>query len=769
MCRLYQGVPDAKPLASMKKLALFAASIYSIIQASGQVDFKPLKGGPDSGSHLKSIEEIMVSATRANSGTPITQTTVSRKEIQIQNTGRDLPVLLQFQPGVTVTTDAGAGVGYTGIRVRGSDASRTNVTINGVPINDAESHGTFWVNMPDMATGLSSVQLQRGAGTSTHGAGAFGATVNMQTFSSNNPYLMFSNTAGSFGTLRNSISGGTGLINKHWTADFRLSSINSDGFVDRASSKLRSYMTALGYQWKNGSVKWMSFGGKEQTYQAWWGVPKEKLQGSESDLLNHYYRNLGVTYKSAADSVNLFGSNPRTYNYYTYPKEIDDYTQNHHHLYFTTKTGENSNLNATFYYTRGLGFFEQFRHQDKLANYQIPPTIIGNDTLTRSDMVRRRWLNNHLIGSNVSWNHNTEKSDWIIGLGYNEYNGKHYGRIVWASQAPQAFPDQAYYNGTGYKTDASVFVKNTRKWSPNLNTWIDLQYRKVYHTGAGTDNDLREIDFTADFGFFNPKAGMIYQHNNQSLYGSVSMANKEPSRSDFTDHKNGDVPKPEKLTDWEFGWSNKWQTGSLFVNVYYMNYKNQLVLTGEVNDVGTPLRRNAERSFRRGIEAGFEQKITSKFKTGGNLSLSQNRIERMVNVIPDYFTYLQHDSVFNNVPIAMSPATTAAVWLEFNIGENTSIRYLHKYVSRQYLDNTGDKYRSLNPYHFAELWLKKSYTLKSGACMDVQFQILNVFNTFYSSNGYTFMYTYGTPDITQEIFLYPQAGRTFMGGITFRF
>jgi iron complex outermembrane receptor protein len=743
----------------MKKTLLIVTLFITAVRAQSQ----------STSDTTKSIEEIMVSASRATKGTPIAQTTVSRKEIQIQNTGRDLPVLLQFQPGVTVTTDAGAGIGYTGIRVRGSDATRTNVTLNGVPINDAESHGTFWVNMPDMATGLSSVQIQRGAGTSTHGAGAFGATVNMQTFSSQKPYLLFSNTAGSFGTLRNSLSGGTGLLNNHWTADFRLSSINSDGFVDRASSKLRSYMASLGYQGKNWSIKYLSFGGKEQTYQAWWGVPKEKLQGSESDLLNHYYRNLGVTYKTAADSINLFGSNPRTYNYYTYPREIDDYTQNHHHLYFTTKTGNHSHLNATLYYTRGLGYFEQFRYQDKLSNYLLPPTITGTDTITRSDMVRRRWLDNHLLGSNISWNYTTKKSSWIMGLGYNEYNGKHYGRIVWASQSPQATPDQSYYDGTGFKRDLSLFVKNTHQWTPNLQTWLDLQYRNVNHTGVGTDNDLRTIDFLGNFDFFNPKAGVVYQRNNQSFYGSVSIANREPSRSDFTDHKTGDVPKPEQLTDFELGWSRSGVNGSLFVNLYYMNYRNQLVLTGEVNDVGNPLRRNVEKSYRRGIEIGFEEKLSSKFTMGGNLSLSQNRIENIANVIPDYFTYEQNDSIFRNVPIAMSPATNAAFWFEYALPGKISVRYLHKYVGRQYLDNTVDTYRSLNPYQFAELWLKKSYTLKSGAALDIQFQVLNIFNTLYSSNGYTFMYTYGSRDITQEVFLYPQAGRNVMGGIILRF
>ena len=723
----------------------------------------------DTTTPSKSIEAIMVSATRAGSAAPIAQTTVGRAEIQIQNTGRDLPVLLQFQPGITITSDAGAGIGYTGIRVRGSDATRTNVTINGVPINDAESHGTFWVNMPDMASGLASVQVQRGAGTSTNGAGAFGASVNMQTYSSNNPYVLVSNSGGSFNTLRHSISAGTGLINQHWTVDVKLSAINSDGFVDRANSKLRSYMTSVGYQHKNWSAKWLSFGGKEQTYQAWWGVPKEKLFGSSSDLLNHYYRNLGVTYRNPADSINLFNSNPRSYNYYNYASEVDDYTQNHHHLYLNINTGKNSQLYATGYFTHGFGFFEQFKPQDKLSNYLLPPTVVGTDTLFRSDIVRRRWLDNTLLGTNVNWNYHTQRFNFILGAGLNQYQGKHFGRVIWASAAPSASPNHPYYNGRGNKTDATIFAKLNHEVSTGLHAWIDLQYRQVSHRGTGTDNDLRAIDFNGNFGFFNPKAGLMYQINANSFYGSMGIAQREPSRSDFTDHKSGDIPKPEKLTDWELGWSRQNEKTNLFVNLYYMKYKNQLVLTGEVNDVGSALRRNAEASFRRGIEAGFEIRPIKHVTIGGNIALSQNKIKSITNVIPDYFTYVNKDSIFRNVPIAMSPAVNAGAWLEYQLPGQWNIRYLHKFVSRQYLDNTGDRYRSLNPYQFAELWLQKTFMVNKGTTVSAQLQILNLFNSKYSSNGYTFMYTYGSRDITQEVFLYPQATRHMLGGIVIKF
>ena len=717
--------------------------------------------------HPKSIEEVIVQVSRANARAPISSSAIS--DIESQNTGRDIPVLLQFQPGVTVTTDAGAGVGYTGIRIRGSDATRTNVTVNGVPINDAESHATFWVNMPDLASSISSIQLTSGVGSSTNGAGAFGASLNLQTASSSKAYGTLSNTAGSFGTMRNSIAAGTGLINGHWSVDLRLSQIRSNGFVDRASSRLQSHLFSVGYASEKWNLKFLSFGGKERTYQAWWGVPLEKYNNDAEGLMNHYYRNLGVTYKTEQDSVNLFGSNPSTYNYYTYQNEVDNYNQNHYHLYFSHKTGKKSGMNATLYYTRGFGYFEQYRFKDKVSNYGFSPFVIGSDTITRSDLIRQRWLDNHLIGINANWYYRDRNWDVIAGFGYNNYRGYHYGKVIWAELMPAAAHESSYYNSRGHKTDGNAFVKATRKVLKNTYVWADLQIRSVSHNSIGFDNDLRDVYFSRKFSFFNPKLGISHFQGQNHFYARWAVANREPSRSDITDNRLNETPRPERLSNIEAGWNRNTNKSRMGLNFYYMGYKNQLVLTGEVNDVGSALKRNVAESYRAGIEAVCDTRISNILAVGANFALSRNIIREIVNVIPDYFTYINKDTIFRNVPIAMSPGVNAAAWLSVMLPGQFQIRYLQKYVGRQFLDNTGDKYRSLNPYFFSELWFNKTLKLKTGGELEFQFQVLNLFNTRYASNGYTFMYTYGTPDITQEVFLYPQAGRNYLGGLALKF
>lgn len=716
-----------------------------------------------------SIEAVLVSASRAGEKTPVASSTVSRADLQVQNTGRDLPVMLQYQPGVTITSDAGAGVGYTGIRVRGSDASRTNVTVNGVPINDAESHGTFWVNMPDLAGSLSSVQVQRGAGTSTNGAGAFGATVNMQTYSSNKPYALLSSSYGSFNTRRNSISAGTGLINGHWTVDMRLSDIRSDGFVDRAFSNMQSWYLSAGYSARKWNLKMLAFGGKEHTYQSWWGVPKEKYDGDQNALRAHYLRNQGFTYRNAEDSANLFGSDNRSYNYYTYNNETDNYRQNHYHLYFNRRTGKHAMLSATLYYTRGAGYYEQFRPDDNIYRYTSRLVVIGSDTIRSSDVIRQRWLDNHLLGTNITWHYEKDRWDIIAGAAYNEYSGDHFGRVIWARIIPSLNHESHYYDATGFKNDGNVFVKGTHRFGHDWYAWADLQVRRVHHEGLGFDNDLRRINFSRDFTFFNPKAGVMKKMKDQQFFASVSVANREPSRSDFTDNPAAGVPRPERLTDFEAGWNRNLGRGQVFVNLYYMHYKDQLVLTGAVNDVGTPLRRNAESSYRAGIEAGTEYSFGKKLKVGGNIAISRNRILHAGLTIPDYSGLPNKDSVFHDAPIAMSPDVNGSAWIMYELPGKIQARWMHRYVGRQYLDNTGDQYRSLDPYYFSELWLNREFALKGGAVLELQFQVLNLFNARYASNGYTYMYTYGSPDITQEVFVYPQAGRHIMGGMVVKF
>jgi len=732
----------------------------------------------DSATEVEAIEAAMVNAV--NLGNPrsnLTSMVVSiqqKNPLTVENLGRDIPFLTQSLTNVISTSDAGNGIGYSGIRVRGSDATRTNITINGVPINDAESQGTFWVNMPDLSSSIGSLSLTKGAGLSTHG---------------------------------------------------RLSEILSNGFVDRASSNLLGYQTAIAYEKKTPKprkmpadkdnvlpndkrpkvtdyhytrVKFLAFGGKETTYQAWWGVPIEKYNlGQTYDstnfaaLQNHYLRNSGfqgATYRNGIDSSNLFNANPNRYNYYTY---------DHHHR---------KQWAATLYHTFGTGYFEQFRYGDAFSKYNIPPIRMAGDTnitvlLSASDLVRRRWLRNNLIGVNLHHSIEQNKNNWLFGLGANQYYGNHFGQVtkILALSTPEQNPPREYYRGIGNKSDVNAFVKFNRRVAIGQNdktrgsVYADMQLRKVNHVGSGTDNDLRTIDFKGNFLFFNPKAGFQLQHATyHHITGYVGVANREPSRSDFTDNLSGDVPRPERMINGELSYlstfpalptiNGKSSDNHFRINAYYMHYKDQLVLTGAVNDVGTPLRKNVDVSFRRGLEfegqyvlwqkdyavanhAYFERHYVHLI---GNLSLSQNIIPESKVTWQDYGSGIPVDTIYKNAPIAYSPNMVAALGLQGQI-KKWNVAWLSKWVGRQFLDNTGDVSRSLNPYKFSELTVNYTHKFRGGTSLALKAQCNNMFSARYVSNGYTYGYMYGSRDITQEVFVFPQAPRNFLFGLTWRF
>ncbi|MEN9318836.1 MAG: hypothetical protein RL712_1406, partial [Bacteroidota bacterium] len=654
----------------------------------------------DSATEVESIEAAMVNAVnlgKRNSSISAMQViSIQRKDpISVQNLGRDIPFLTQSLTNVISTSDAGNGIGYSGIRVRGSDATRTNITINGVPINDAESQGTFWVNMPDLSSSVENLNLTKGAGFSTHGAGAFGATLSIGTErNSQKPYYQIDQSLGSFGTIKTTMKGALKPIQlsnqETLFISARLSEILSNGFVDRAASNLVGYQTSIAYEKKakkarpqpanpssseqlssnkqpkvfdinTTQIKFLAFGGRENTYQAWWGVPIEKYNmGDNPDstklaaLQNHYLRNsgfIGATYRNSTDSNNLFNANPNRYNYYTYDNEVDNYQQHHQHLYLTHnyrgKNGQQQQVAATLYHTFGTGYFEQFRYGDAFSKYNIPPIRMAGDTnltvlLTASDLVRRRWLRNNLIGVNLHRNIALKKDNLLLGAGANQYYGHHFGQVtkIMALPIPEQNPPREYYRGIGNKSDVNLFAKYNHPFAfgkPYNETrgsvYVDLQVRKVNHVGSGTDNDLRNIDFNGNFLFFNPKAGFQLQHathhhitgyfnpkagfqlqhaTHHHITGYLGVANREPSRSDFTDNLSGDVPRPERMVNGELSYlttfpalptlNGKSHDNHFRINAYYMHYKDQLVLTGAVNDVGTPLRKNVDLSYRRGLE-----------------------------------------------------------------------------------------------------------------------------------------------------------------------
>lgn len=717
----------------------------------------------------ETTEEAVVRAIRASEREPHTKTEITAKQLADQNTGRDIPVLLQNQPSVIVTSDAGNGVGYTGIRVRGSDASRTNITVNGVPINDAESQSTFWVNMPDLASSVQSIQLQRGVGSSTNGAGAFGASVNIQTATSFKPYGLISQSLGSFNTQKTTLAAGTGLMNEHWTLDMRLSQIKSDGYIDRATSNLQSWFVSGGYFARKWSIKFLSFSGDEQTYQAWYGIPREKLVGNSMDLNAHYNRNVPLIYRNQSDSANLFGSNSRTYNYYQYKNETDNYKQAHYHLYYNRTLNPHHSLNATLYRTNGQGYFEQFRPNDLLSSYNIPNAIFNTDTITNSDIIRRRWLDNTLTGLNANWLYKTKKLSVTTGGGYSQYFGNHFGEIVWARVAPAAEHLANYYNATGDKFDGNIFSKAVWNMDETFQVSADMQLRRVYHKGRGFDNDQRPIRFVGDFLFFNPKLGLSkILSPGISIYTSVAMANKEPARSDFTDNNFAKKPQPEKLLDYEFGYVVQKKVWNAAVNVYFMDYKNQLVLTGAVNDVGTPLRANVQSSYRAGVELSGSCQFNKSFAVLGNLTFSKNNIKEIIINTTDYLDNSVSDTLIKNVPLSYSPGLISSISFVYEPRNNWKLIWMHKYVGKQYLDNTGNEDKVLNAYYFSELTVSKSWQIGK-ALFELKGQVLNMFNAQYNNNGYAFEYLYGKGNLTREVYYFPSAPRNYMISLSLKF
>ena len=713
----------------------------------------------------RSLNEIIVESTRASDEAPFAQNTVDYTDVEKMNLGQDLPILLDNQISMVTTSDAGAGVGYTGFRLRGSDASRINVTVNGIPINDPESQGVFWVNMPDFASSIENIQIQRGVGTSTNGAGAFGGTVNMQTSDlQSDSYGEISTSYGSFNTQKYTAKFGTGLINNRWAFDGRASAINSDGYIDRASARLRSYYLSGGYYGDKTVIKFVHFAGNEVTYQSWYGTPESRITGNVADMEAHAINN-GL---SEAETQNLLNSG-RTYNHYLYENEVDNYGQDHYQFHLSHKFNKYLNGTMALHYTYGSGYFEQYRQDDDFSDYGLGNLIIGSDTITSTDLIRRRWLDNHFYGVTYNLRYQKNKLNVVLGGAYNQYDGDHFGEIIWSEFANGTEIRDRYYDNNGFKTDFNTYLKADYKFTDQLIGFADIQVRNVTYTTKGIDSDLRTLNVDTTFFFINPKAGLTFRMNpNNMIYASVSVANREPVRNDFIDNPANEQPKHEQMIDYELGWNWKTKKTSFQANAYYMDYKNQLILTGALNDVGSSIRTNVPDSYRMGIELAGSVAITRQLNLNANATLSQNKIAEYTHIVYDYTTGFDViETVYENTDIAFSPSVIAAAGLEYNPFKSFNVLLQSKYVGRQYLDNTSNVDKSLDPYH--TLNARVSYTLFMKKMKSISFNVLvnNVLNTMYSSNGYTFSYIYG--ETITENFYYPQAGINMLGGITFKF
>lgn len=698
-------------------------------------------------------EEVFISATRASDKTATSYSTVTKEDIQRMNFGQDLPFLLDQLPSTVVNSDAGAGVGYTGIRIRGTDPSRTNVTINGIPVNDPESHGVFWVNMPDLSSSVNSIQVQRGVGTSTNGAAAFGASLNIETENLNpDPYVTISNSFGSFNTRKHTVNAGTGLINNRFALDARLSQIASDGWVDRASSDLRSYFISAGYYGKKHILKALAFSGKEVTYQSWWGIPESYL---DDPVL-------------------------RQDNYYTYDNEVDNYGQDHYQLHYSFQPNSQWTVRASAHYTKGGGYFEQFRDGEDLADYGLNPLFFVNsasDTITSTDLIRRRWLDNDFYGGIGSIQFTpSEKIDLVLGGGWNQYDGDHFGEIIWAQFAGETDIRDRYYDNRGLKTDINTYFKGFFDVTESLSGYVDLQLRNIDYqwgdetlTSPGIDNDLRPLLGEVNYLFFNPKVGLTYQlAENQQAYASFAIANREPVRNDFIDAPEGTTPLSERLNNLEIGYRYQSKNFSASVNGFLMDYDNQLVLNGSINDVGSPIRENVKDSYRAGIEVVAGGNITSQLKLSGTLSFSQNKIANYTEYVVNYDDFSIIGTDFENTDIAFSPNFIGSAQLAYTPIRNVEIAILSKYVGNQYLDNTQNEARTLDAFWVNDLLL--SYTIQPSWAKEIRLglQVKNLLDEQYEPNGYTFSYIFGGESYTENYF-YPQAGRHVMGNIVFSF
>lgn len=712
-------------------------------------------------------EAVFVYASRAGEKSPFTSSTIKNEELTSRNYGQDIPYLLSSSPSLVATSEAGAGIGYTNFRVRGTDATRINVSINGVPLNDSESHGVFWVNTPDFGTSIDNVQIQRGVGTSTQGAGAFGASINMQTSTvKSSPYVEYNLAAGSFKSLKNNINIGTGLMKNGFSFDARLSKINSNGYIDRAFSDLKSFFVSGGYHSENTIVKLNIFSGNQSTYQAWNGVPSVRLN-NDIDGMKRYGEHGLISEKKTEE---MMASNSRTYNIYNYENETDNYQQSHFQLLLTHRFSEHLILNMAGHYTRGLGYYEQFKENAKFTKYGLAPIVIGDTTISRTDFIRRKWLDNHFGGATFALMYQKNRSDISLGGGWNRYLGDHYGDIIWARHAIEMNMGDEWYRNQGNKTDFNVYLKYNFALTDYINLYADMQYRDIDYSIEGIDDDLRDLTNDYSYQFFNPKAGIFYEISKKSkAYFSWAVAHREPSRRNLTDaDPNGIQPIAEMLNDFEAGYTfgnKKINTG---VNFYYMRYKNQLVLTGKINDVGAAIMANVDNSYRAGAELTIAAQLTPKINWAVNATLSKNQIINFIEYVDNWDTWGQDVLELGETKIAFSPSLIANSNISFKPFKNFETSLISQYVSKQYIDNTSNETRKLDAYFVNNLRL--SYSIHPNFVKEIEFSVLlnNLFNHEYESNAWVYSYMLGGERFTQDGY-FPQAGINFLSGITIKF
>ena len=688
-------------------------------------------------------DEVVIRGIRTFHNEPPSFSNISEKEISSENLGKDLPYILALTPSTVVSSDAGNGVGYTAFRIRGTDVTGINITLNGIPMNDPESHGVWWVNMPDLASSVNNMQIQRGVGTSTNGAAAFGASINIQTNQySADPYAEINGSYGSYNTFKSTLRFGTGLIQGRWSFDGRASYISSDGYIDRATSNLKSFSLSAAYNGKKSIYRFNIFSGKEKTYQAWMGVPKDSLETN------------------------------RTYNPYTYENETDNYQQDHYQFFYAREISKSWHFNAAVFYIRGRGHYEQYKDDRSFSSYGLEDIIIGNDTIGSTDLVQQKWLDNHYYGLTWSVNYKRNKLDLILGGGWNQYDGDHFGKVIWAEYASNMPKDYEWYKNNGLKSDLNFYAKANYQAHPKLNVYADLQYRIINYRIDGIHDDLRDISQEHDFNFFNPKFGLVYDINDQhGTYFTFGIANREPNRSVYRDAQPGEEPVYETLFDYELGYKYTASKLALSANIFYMGYNNQLVLTGKINNVGAPVMTNVKDSYRAGIELQAGVLIAKRLKWDLNGSFSTNKIKDFTAYVdnwnywddPDNQPY-QYAETLGETDISFSPNITVGSIIDYEAIDDLHLSLVSNYVGKQYVDNTSSEDRKLDPYFLNNI--RVMYTIRTSLIKEISlhFQVNNIFSVKYETNAWVYRYIYGGQEGVMDGY-FPQAPVNWFLGV----
>ncbi|MDD4513956.1 TonB-dependent receptor plug domain-containing protein [Massilibacteroides sp.] len=730
-------------------------SIFFIAALLGSATFANAETDPVDSlivSQNVSLDEVVVSATKVNKATPVAYSDLSKQELKQRNDGQGIPYLISLSPSVIMTSDAGNGVGYSGFRVRGTDASRINITLNGVPVNEAESHTVFWVNMPDIASSVENLQIQRGVGTSMNGGAAFGATVAMQTENpSQKPYMEYSVSAGSFGTVRNTIKGGTGLLKDHFVFDARYSKVRSDGFISRASADMSSYFVSGAYYGDNTLIKFQTFGSAEKTYQAWNGVPSSMLE------TNRTYNPCGE-YVDENDVTQYYNN------------QTDNYWQHHYHLMGTQRLNDHWTMNLTLHYTDGNGYYEDYKAGAKYKSYKLPVyTNPAGEEVAKTDLVRRKWLDNDFYGAIYNANYRAENLTFTFGAAANRYDGDHFGRVIWA-RAANALPkpDYEYYLNRGLKTDYNTFVKLNYQFLPVLTGFLDLQYRGIDYSIKGSDDKAGDnVNVSKHWDFFNPKVGLNFNKGGHAAFASFSVANREPSRDNFTEAGENEQPVHETLYDYEAGYTYHHPQFNVGVNLYYMDYNNQLILSGKISEIGEALTTNIKDSYRAGIELIGGVKLASWLNWSGNATFSRNKVRNFTEFVDDWDTGEQRSKYLGTTNISFSPDVIANSIFDLSY-KGFSASFISQYVGRQYMDNSSSKDRSIDDYFINSLRL--GYTFKPRFVKEISLDVTvnNLFNEKYETNGWVYSYYSGGERGKQDGY-FTQAGTNAMARVSLRF